>query len=66
MNIFARAVKTKFAVITFGIPEECTKTLANELQAWVETGLRACVHYCPSDKVGRELVLKNVEGKYIP
>ena len=67
LDVFARAVKTKFAVITFGIPDsEWTKTLANELQSWVGIGLRACVHYCPSDNIGRELVVKNVEGKYIP
>lgn len=66
LTLFARTVKTIFAVITFGISPECSDIIAKVLQNWRDIGLKACTHYCPSVNDGKELVIKDAKGKYVP
>lgn len=66
LTLFAKTVKTIFAVITFGISPECSDILAKALQNWRDIGLKACTHYCPSVNDGKELVIKDAKGKYVP
>jgi len=66
LTLFANTVKTSFAVISFGISTECSTILAKALQSWRNLGLKACIHYCPSVEDGKELVIKDPEGRYVP
>ncbi|THH09466.1 hypothetical protein EW145_g1984 [Phellinidium pouzarii] len=58
--------KAPFAIITYGLPAEDAKTFYSSVQFLIDLGLKACIHYAPILEDGNDLLIVDLEGKYIP